>query len=142
MKVFAHANRIFWASVVVLIILLGSFYFMGSIEKASLRPSSDDIRVENAKSIIFALKTYRHEKGAYPIRLDKEVKDLTDPLVKDGFIDAIPVDPPDKQATRYVSDGKVFGLRIHQDSGVCIVEIDAKKTGWWEQPPPCEIKDK
>jgi hypothetical protein len=104
--------------------------------------STDAIRVNNAKAVMVALKSFRSDKNAYPVLAvpDSRIKELAGPLVGGGYIAAVPVDPSDAEATHYVSyDGKAFGLWLHQKSGPCLVEVGASKTGWWGQPPPCKL---
>jgi hypothetical protein len=114
----------------------GTLYVLGYPDNRA----PDTIRADNAKVIIAALEKYHAAKGSYPILPvpDSRIKELAGPLAE--FLRPIPIDPEDAEPTHYVSfDGKSFGLWLHQKPGPCIVEVKTSKTGWWGQPPPCNL---
>lgn len=126
------------------LVVLAAFFF-GTLLLLDFmdRRSRDALRVETAKSLMAALEKYRASKGAYPVlkTSDSYIPELGGPLVGGGYLRETPSDPPGSKPSHYVSfDGKAYGLLINlEQSGTCIVEMGASKTGWWGQPPPCSF---
>ena len=101
----------------------------------------DRVRAENARAVIRALAEYRSIHDTYPVLPDSTLPAVAKPLVTEGFLRAVPRDPPGTEPIHYVSfNGAAFGIWIHfEKSPACIVEIGASKTGWWGQPEPCRL---
>ena len=127
-----------------LAIVVTSFFGTLSILNYSDITARDSMRVENAKVIIAAIQKYHASKGNYPLvppGYDVRLTELAPFLVGGGYLRAMPADPPGTEPIHYVSfAGNAFGLWLHLErSGQCIIEVGASKTGWWEQPPPCQL---
>ncbi len=123
-------------------IVVVSFFVTLTILDYSPPLTPDQVRASNAKQIMAAVEKYRAAKGAYPVlpAVDSVAFELRKPLVEGNFIAAVPTDPSDAEATRYVSvDGKSFGLKVIQNKTSCLIEVRAYKSGWWGQPPPCQF---
>jgi hypothetical protein len=92
--------------------------------------------VAEKNSLVVALREYRKEHKAYPILPDNPIADVKEQLIKGGYL--LPTPDADKDA-RYVSlDGKSYGLKFHRPhGGLCVVEVDTTKTGWWGNLPKC-----
>ena len=106
-------------------------------------------RVRDARVLMSLLDDYHTAKGAnpalYPVlqKYDVPVAAVTEVLANSSVVfgSRVKFSDPDP-AARYVSvDGKSYGLRYHFKKpglpAMCIVEVGARNTGWWGQPPSC-----
>jgi hypothetical protein len=120
------------------------FFFYGTIFILDFydAPPPNSLAQET-KSLRMALQGYRRERGKYPILPDNPIGDIKKQLVSGGYLAGDQTEQ-DKDA-RYVSlDGNSYGLLFHINRGQdnplgipCLIEVDAKATGWWGQPPRC-----
>ena len=121
-----------------LAVLAGSFFGTLFILDHLLQ----DPVAREVKTLRTALQQYRLDRLAYPILVDMPISDLKRQLVSSGHLSQSP--DADKEA-RYVSlDGKSYGLLFHinrtsaNPSGTrCLIEVEARNTSWWSQPPAC-----
>ncbi|MBR0723689.1 hypothetical protein [Bradyrhizobium manausense] len=106
-------------------------------------------RVRDARMLMSVLDNYYTAKGAYPAlypvlqKYDVPVAVVLEVLADSSvdFGSRVKFNDPDR-AARYVSvDGKSYGLLYHFEKPglppTCIVEVGARNTGWWGQPPSC-----
>jgi len=130
--------RIFLNVVGGLAVLVGSFFgTLFVLDYLLLDPMEREV-----KTLKTALQRYRLDRTSYPVLVDVPMSDLKKQLVSSGHLSQSP--DADKDA-RYVSvDGKSYGFLFHinrtsaNPAGTrCLIEVEAKSTTWWSQPPPC-----
>jgi hypothetical protein len=121
-----------------LAVLAGSFFgTLFILDHLPLDPVAREV-----KTLRTALQRYRLDRLSYPVLNDVPISDIKTQLVSSGHLSQSP--DADKEA-RYVSlDGKSYGLLFHinrtpaNPSGTrCLIEVEAKNTSWWSQPPAC-----
>jgi hypothetical protein len=121
-----------------LAVLFGCFFgTLFILDHLSLDPVPQEVKTLRA-----ALQRYRLDRLSYPVLIDVPISDLKKQLVSSGHLSQST--DADKEA-RYISaDGKSYGLLFHinrtpaNPSGTrCLIEVEAKNTTWWSQPPPC-----
>jgi hypothetical protein len=121
-------------------IVVGSFAATNLVLDYYYPRSVNEVRTRNAKAVMAALEKHKAAKGGYPVLLDGLVGELSEPLVKGGFINALPSDPVGPQFLRYVSyDGKAYGMLVGLEGGPCLIEMGISKSGFWGQPPACPL---
>ena len=130
--------RVLGAFGIVLFFFYGTLFILVLYED----PPRNSLAQE-ANSLRTALQGYRRERGAYPILPNNPIGDIKKQLVSGGYL--APEQPEQDGDARYVSvDGKSYGLLFHinrdKDNPLgtpCLIEVDAKATTWWGQPPNC-----
>jgi hypothetical protein len=113
---------------IMLVFFFGTLYWLDWLDP-------DVARKKNANALIAALERYYAANGAYPILpvRDSLISELAGPLVRDGYIPAIPSDAPGVEPTHYYSfDGKAFGLWLHFKASLpCKIAVRDQGKDWW-----------
>jgi hypothetical protein len=148
--------RVTAAAVAVLIVYFGYMVLIRpELPQGAALPARADVAAKadmpeaalgDTRALMQLLEEYRDQKGAYPVPPSYEISAgaLKKLLASSGVAFRSPIAASEFDAkNRYVSvDGRSYGLLVRADGAqpaACLVEVKARRTGWWGQPLACAL---